>query len=1007
MTDTKELKRYRFTRKDFKPLETKPLHLDLVFDIRPEKVSVVSSTTFQHLGENALHELRLNSKELEIVQVERITAFKSTQSCKDLEEHVLSFQLPVSLKYEVDAENHFLIVKFETPIQKEEEFVLKFHTIATPSENILEGLYYDYTPTGAPKTIITQCQQHGFQRITPCIDTMDAKAYYTTTIIADKKYTNMITNGDLAHDFYDVNNEPVYQSPESVLGEVDEKRHVLKYHNHKVKMAPYLFFLGVGTYETYRRELEFPDGDTILLEILAFPGFFKPDDAKQAVKMLHDSVLWTMISLGPEACQHHEERKRIYDLIEEREGLKAKKSKLCLGPCEKKDVTTLSDKDADRLKDIRSELKTLIKVWNKTGYKYTGAVYREIAMENSYYGGMENVGNTTIVSSCLCPSERMDDGSYMYMERVKVHEYYHNINGSQVTGQSPFEIWLNEAVTVHMERKRCAAIFGSDYSRLNDVLYMFAPLGPLAQDKSATSLSIEPEGFNRTQELVSAVTYSKAPEFVRMVELIIGEDQFHKALDVYHTRYSFGNATTLDWINCMEEVSHCDLKELARTWLKRPGHPHVSYSSTYDPITCEYKVWMKQSGFVNMPSDNAGPWVIPVDYALIKDGKVIKEGLITFHEEEFSFSIKDVKEKPDFFSFGRGWSFFGTSKSEDNAIEVLVKQTKSDPDSVNRYQAYRMVADLEKAKIINGFLKGDLDVTISSDFVDLHASILFSEHITPAARALTLSEKNTVPTKDELSHHYIEIRKATRALLQAVWVKYAPEIEKMYTKLCESAHPGPHYDQFQERALKQHLLSLMVAGGEKSFLPNTRAVNPTTNPTDLAKVLLETSTFASDKATGFSVIMNDEQYPERSQVQERVFEEWRQTPDTLTKYIGVISCLQTSDVGKQIRKLIAHPSFNMAQSSHSRTLARGLSLIRQFSLATDEGLQLLSECFTKIGKVNQMSAYPILQSFDHLDRFDQETRSKMLRVLQEMQDSIDPKKEESLYNRLNIILKKA
>ena len=40
------------------------------------------------------------------------------------------------------------------------------------------------------------------------------------------------------------------------------------------------------------------------------------------------------------------------------------------------------------------------------------------------------------------------------MEGVKVHEYYHNINGSQTTGASPFEIWLNEAVTVHVQRER-------------------------------------------------------------------------------------------------------------------------------------------------------------------------------------------------------------------------------------------------------------------------------------------------------------------------------------------------------------------------------------------------------------------------------------------------------------------------------------------------------------------------------------------------------------------------
>jgi hypothetical protein len=53
---------------------------------------------------------------------------------------------------------------------------------------------------------------------------------------------------------------------------------------------------------------------------------------------------------------------------------------------------------------VRAELKTLIGAWTDTGYTYTGTCYREIAMENSNYGGMENVGNTTIVSSRLTPS---------------------------------------------------------------------------------------------------------------------------------------------------------------------------------------------------------------------------------------------------------------------------------------------------------------------------------------------------------------------------------------------------------------------------------------------------------------------------------------------------------------------------------------------------------------------------------------------------------------------------
>tara|TARA_R110002050_G_scaffold76467_1_gene163258 strand:- start:41 stop:235 length:195 start_codon:yes stop_codon:yes gene_type:complete len=49
--------------------------------------------------------------------------------------------------------------------------------------------------------MITQCQQHGFQRIAPFVDRMRAKSFYTTTIVADARYKNMITNGNLAPRF--------------------------------------------------------------------------------------------------------------------------------------------------------------------------------------------------------------------------------------------------------------------------------------------------------------------------------------------------------------------------------------------------------------------------------------------------------------------------------------------------------------------------------------------------------------------------------------------------------------------------------------------------------------------------------------------------------------------------------------------------------------------------------------------------------------------------------------
>ena len=55
------------------------------------------------------------------------------------------------------------------------------------------------------------------------------------------------------------------------------------------------------------------------------------------------------------------------------------------------------------------------------------------------------------------------------------------------------------------------------------------------------------------------------------VELMIGVEAFNRGLHNYHTKYAFSNATTDDWVACMEEASGVPLKHMAATWLKRTG----------------------------------------------------------------------------------------------------------------------------------------------------------------------------------------------------------------------------------------------------------------------------------------------------------------------------------------------------------------------------------------------------------------------------------------------------
>ena len=289
------------------------------------------------------------------------------------------------------------------------------------------------------------------------------------------------------------------------------------------------------------------------------------------------------------------------------------------------------------------------------GYQYTGTVYREIAMQNSDFGGMENVGNTTITANRIIPFPQISDGAYEYMIGVKVHEFYHNLNGSEVTGKTPFELWLNEAVTVLIETRYMAFLSGEVYTRLKTVLNLLAPAGgTLALDAGAASMPIEPEGFNDPNDLITNITYVKGPEFVGMVETVVGKELFVKGLDVYHKRYRHANATWQQWIGAMEEVSGKKLLGMAEIWLHQKRYPDIRIREEYDTDTRSFTLFLTQSGF-----GTGVPWTFPFKAALVDaEGRDIVERTFILSKEKEDFTFPSV-EKPAFVSLNRGYSCYG------------------------------------------------------------------------------------------------------------------------------------------------------------------------------------------------------------------------------------------------------------------------------------------------------------------------------------------------------------
>lgn len=156
-----------------------------------------------------------------------------------------------------------------------EQFELIIVTELNPEENsALEGLYIS---GGA---FCTQCEAEGFRRITYYMDRPDILAKFTTTVIADKKYPSLLSNGNRVEE-----------------GTLENGRHWVKWQDPHPKPA-YLFALVAGEFDVLTDSYTTQSGREVALEIFVDKGNL--DRAPHAMTSLINSMKWDEERFGLE-----------------------------------------------------------------------------------------------------------------------------------------------------------------------------------------------------------------------------------------------------------------------------------------------------------------------------------------------------------------------------------------------------------------------------------------------------------------------------------------------------------------------------------------------------------------------------------------------------------------------------------------------------------------------------------------------------------------------------------
>ncbi len=155
---------YTYKREDFGELPVKLHHLDIYLNFLENYVD--ATNVLDMTAQVAMDSVTLDAKALEIRSVEWLDAEKDATG------------EGLSVGYDDLQEQHKLVVRLPHTVQAGERFKLRTTTRCIPSDNILEGIYKDTTPPGAPQQYMSQCQQWGFQRIMPIFDDCRAKCHH-------------------------------------------------------------------------------------------------------------------------------------------------------------------------------------------------------------------------------------------------------------------------------------------------------------------------------------------------------------------------------------------------------------------------------------------------------------------------------------------------------------------------------------------------------------------------------------------------------------------------------------------------------------------------------------------------------------------------------------------------------------------------------------------------------------------------------------------------------------
>ena len=558
-------------------------------------------------------------------------------------------------------------------------------------------------------------------------------------------------------------------------------------------------------------------------------------------------------------------------------------------------------------------------------------IYMIVAVDDFNMGAMENKGLNIFNSDCvLADKGSSTDSSFVRIESIIGHEYFHNWTGNRVTCRDWFQLSLKEGLTVFRDQEFSSDLRSRAIQRISDVIQL--KTRQFAEDSGPMSHPVRPESYISMDNFYTSTVYEKGAEVIRMIHTILGEEGFQKGMKLYFQRHD-GDAVTIDdFVASMADANNSNFESFM-PWYSQPGTPEVGFEDEYDSDAKIYTATFTQNNLKT-------PFIIPNSFGLIgQDGNEIKSGMVVIDELVKTISFENIPSKPTP-SWFRGFSApikFNSQMTTNEKIFLV----SNDTDPFNRWDQVQslwldfvlnpeFVSKKELFRMIENLMSKENDLALLSEMMSLPSEQIIHQNV---------SEIDVEDVHNRRNNSYLEIgNKFKDVFLEAY--------EKLNTKKPFDLSPV----SVAERSFKNICLVYLTRLGEF----------------DIAYQQFINADCMTDQYGAFQSLLNAEN-SYRDEAIERFYHQHRSDVQVMDKWFSAQAISSLTSV-RDIRNLMKHELFTIKNPNRVRSVIGSFSQ-NYIQFHCQDGYELMSEVVIELDDLNPQIAARFAGIFNHWRRF--------------------------------------